>query len=179
MVNDHQFGNKTKFWTIFKFVKYWNMWDVKYLTMNFTQHLFKFDFLHFAWFCLNYVVWLFMFCIFFSKRTSFSIFCILESNSNSTQFPWKKKCQLTTYFRTLKDNHVKIFNMFCRVKIIKPCKKNQVLNTINHFLHWEMLVKLVFNIFLGTLWICNQKMNGIVLLYVKLCELWYAPVPPL
>jgi len=123
--SDHQFGNNTKFWTIFKFLEYWNMWNIKYLILNFTQQLFKFGFLHFAWFYLNYIMWLFMFYMYFSKRTSFSMFCILESNSNSTQFPWKKKCQPTTYFWTLKNNHLKIFNMFCRVKIMKPCRKNQ------------------------------------------------------
>ncbi len=69
--------------------------------------------------------------------------------------------------------------MFCRVKIMKPCKKNQVLNIIDHFLHWTMLAKSVFNIFVETLTICNGKMSGIVLLYVKLCELWYAPLPHL
>lgn len=59
--------------------------------------------------------------------------------------------------------------MFCKVKIMKPCRKNQVLNSID-FLHWTMLAKLMFNIFLETLSICNGKMNGIVLLCVKLCE---------
>lgn len=172
-------ATRQNFWTIFKFPEYWNMWNIKYFIMNFAQHPFKFGFLHFAWFYLNYVVWLFMFYMYFSKKASFSMFCILESNSNTTQFPWKKKCQPTTYFWTLKNNHLKIFNMFCRVKIMKPCTKNQVLKTIDHFLHWTMLVKLLFNIFLRTLSICNGKMNGIVLLYVKLCELWYAPLPQL
>ncbi len=88
--SDHQFGNKRKFWTIFEFVKYWNMWDVRYLIMNFTRHPLKFGFLHFAWFYLSYIMWLFMFCMFFSKRTSFSIFCIFELNSNSTQFPRRR-----------------------------------------------------------------------------------------
>ncbi len=69
--------------------------------------------------------------------------------------------------------------MFCKVKIRKPCRKNQVLNIIDHFLHWTMLAKLVFNIFLETLLICNGKMNAIVLLCVKLCEPWYAPLPHL
>ncbi len=101
-------ATRQKIWTILKFLEYWNMWNIKYFIMNFTQHPFKFGFLHFAWFYLNYVVWLFMFYMYFSKRTSFSMFCILESNSNSTQFPWKKKCQPTTYFWTLKNNHLKI-----------------------------------------------------------------------
>lgn len=66
--------------------------------------------------------------------------------------------------------------MLCRVKIMKLCRKHQVVNIIDHFLHWTMLVKSMFNIFLETLSIYNGKINGIVLLYEKLCEAWYAPL---
>ncbi len=66
---------------------------------------------------------------------NFYMFYCTRSSSNLTPLRWERKHQSTTCFRALKkDNFFWVFNIYCKVKTIKPCDRNHECSFCKEFL---------------------------------------------